>query len=70
MFALKRQEWRKHPKLSLRYNLMHSMPGLTWALAAFAIYCAGEYIYESNFKAHKHAPAGHIEDKPSAGVSE
>lgn len=35
--------WRKAPQLKPRFNNM--LPGFTWAVGLFTVYCVGDYMY-------------------------
>ncbi|KAK6915821.1 NADH dehydrogenase [ubiquinone] 1 beta subcomplex subunit 3 [Dillenia turbinata] len=40
-FFRRRDEWRKHPMLSKQ--MRHAVPGLGLGVAAFVVYCIGEF---------------------------
>ncbi|KAK6945657.1 NADH dehydrogenase [ubiquinone] 1 beta subcomplex subunit 3 [Dillenia turbinata] len=40
-FFRRRDEWRKHPMLSSQ--MRHAVPGLGLGVAAFVVYCIGEF---------------------------
>ncbi|XP_015871050.1 NADH dehydrogenase [ubiquinone] 1 beta subcomplex subunit 3-B-like [Ziziphus jujuba] len=42
-FFRRRDEWRKHPRLS--NQLRHALPGFGLGVAAFGIYLVGEQVY-------------------------
>ncbi|KOO31995.1 hypothetical protein Ctob_009967, partial [Chrysochromulina tobinii] len=43
VFSPSHEAWRKHPMLQVSYRSM--FPGLGYATAIFATYCAGEWFY-------------------------
>jgi len=43
IFSPEHEAWRNHPMLKVKYRQM--FPGLGYATAIFATYCAGEWFY-------------------------
>jgi len=53
VFSPQHESWRKHPMLQAKYRNM--FPGLGYATAIFATYCACEWVYlRINPKSHHH----------------
>ena len=50
----KYEEWRNHPMLKKSNNLKlrHSLPGLTWAVGAFAVYVAYDQLTSRGSSSH------------------
>ena len=50
----KGNQWRyDHPFVSHKYNRLRLFPGFWYGTGAFAVYCAGEYAYNSMFASSK-----------------
>ena len=54
--------WRLHPAISRASNMRNMFPGFGIALAAFGVYCVGDFVISSmggSSSSSSHAPSAH-----------